>query len=112
MVAGAKEGRKTLQAFASRFNPGGLSGGAGVKPLLRQLDALKCDPSCGGNRHGVPDGRSAGGRAGPHRFEDERSRTMAKAMVGFLAAGLSLGLLAGCGGEEGAEETGPDRPGP
>ncbi len=36
---------------------------------------------------------------------------MAKAMVGFLAAGLSLGLLAGCGGEEGAEETGPDRPG-
>ncbi len=36
---------------------------------------------------------------------------MAKAMVGLLAAGLSLGLLAGCGGEEGAEETGPDRPG-
>ena len=36
---------------------------------------------------------------------------MARAMVGLLAAGLSLGLLAGCGGEEGAEETGPDRPG-
>ena len=36
---------------------------------------------------------------------------MAKAMVGFLAAGLSLGLLAGCGGDEGAEEAGPGRPG-
>ena len=36
---------------------------------------------------------------------------MARAMVGLLAAGLSLGLLAGCGGEEGAEETGPDRAG-
>jgi len=45
VIAGAKEGRKTLQAFASRFNPGGLSGGAEARRLLDQLDALKCDPS-------------------------------------------------------------------
>ena len=36
---------------------------------------------------------------------------MARAMVGLLAAGLSLGLLTGCGGEEAPDETGPDRPG-
>ncbi|KPJ70308.1 MAG: hypothetical protein AMS14_11025 [Planctomycetes bacterium DG_20] len=36
---------------------------------------------------------------------------MAKAMVGVLAAALSLGLLAGCGGDEAPPETGPDKPG-
>lgn len=36
---------------------------------------------------------------------------MAKAMVGVLVAALSLGLLAGCGGDEAPPETGPDKPG-
>ena len=36
---------------------------------------------------------------------------MAKAMVGVLAAALSLGLVAGCGGDEAPPETKPDKPG-